>query len=127
MKMIKRSLISILSFLVFISLLSIPVSVSANAASSFKDTTGHWAEDAIVKWSNKGVLQGYEGAFRPNDSISRAEFATVINNILKYVETGENTFSDIQQSEWFYEAIIKLHTAGVLQGDQGKASPNKST
>ena len=41
---------------------------------AFSDTSGHWAESVIDKWSAKGVLRGDgDGTFRPDDSITRAE------------------------------------------------------
>lgn len=46
-------------------------------ALAFTDTTGHWAESAVNKWSQEyGVLQGYDdGSFRPDASITRGAFA----------------------------------------------------
>lgn len=42
-------------------------------AGAFTDTTGHWAESAINKWSQEyGIIQGYDdGTFRPDNSITR--------------------------------------------------------
>lgn len=38
-------------------------------AVSFADTRGHWAEDEINRWSDRGVIQGHDGDFEPNSPI----------------------------------------------------------
>ena len=102
------------------------IGVISAAAAGFQDTEGHWAEEAIEKWQTSGVISGYEGAFRPDDKVTRAEFSTMVNNMMKYVEIGENPFSDLNASQWFYEAMLKLYAAGVMNGADGKALPDNN-
>lgn len=46
-------------------------SVSAAADSSVKDYEGHWAQQQIESWLEKGWLKGFEdGSVKPNQSIS---------------------------------------------------------
>lgn len=50
------------------------------------DYTGHWAEPAIKNAIEKKIMVGSgKGRFRPNDSMTRAEMAQVIDNLLKYL------------------------------------------
>jgi serine protease len=43
---------------------------------------GYWAYASILRLTNAGLLQGdKQGTFRPNDSITRAEFVTLVNRI----------------------------------------------
>ncbi|WP_238322988.1 S-layer homology domain-containing protein [Gorillibacterium massiliense] len=93
------------------------------SAQSFRDAKGHWAQAAIEKWSDYGVVNGSNGTFKPNADITRAEFAAMLNNTMKYIEKGENPFSDLKSNDWYADAILKLHAAGVLNGSDGKASP----
>lgn len=73
--------------------------VQAFAASS--DIAGHWAEDVITQWENAGMISGYEdGTFRPNNSVTRAEFVIMMNNALGLTEAGEVSFSDVQPGNW---------------------------
>lgn len=98
------------------------------AAASFSDTANHWGQAAIEKWSGYGVVKGYNGSFRPDAPVTRAEFSTMIDNIMKYIEQGNNKFTDLNADQWYYNAILKLNAAGVLQGTDGKALPeNKIT
>ncbi|MDI4648991.1 S-layer homology domain-containing protein [Cohnella hashimotonis] len=118
----KLSVKRITSILLAVAMLLTGWSSLASAA-VFKDTQGHWAQGAVEKWSEAGVIQGANGTFRPNESVTRAEFATMIDNIVKYTETGDNLFSDLSSSKWYYDAILKLSKAGVLSGSNGKALP----
>ena len=98
--------------------LSLPV-----GAAAFTDTTGHWAESAIDKWSGEyGIIQGYEdGTFRPDNSITRGAFAGILDRFLKFQAISPTgTFSDAVGTYWENE-VLKLHAAGVYLGNDGKA------
>ena len=50
---------------------------------TFSDTQGHWAQDAINTASRRGWVTGFEdGTFRPDQPITRAEAAALINRML---------------------------------------------
>jgi len=50
---------------------------------TFSDITGHWAQDAINIAAMRGWVGGYgDGTFRPNQPITRAEVAALINRML---------------------------------------------
>ena len=56
----------------------------ADANHGLTDIAGHWAEEAIAAAYQMGWVDGYEdGSFRPNDPITRAEAAKLINRVLK--------------------------------------------
>lgn len=93
-------------------------------AQSFDDVSkGFWAGEAIEKWSDAQVVAGSNGKFRPNDQITRAEFAAVLNKIMKY-DKGNAVFSDVKSSDWFYQHITAVASAGIMNGYDGKAMPN---
>jgi hypothetical protein len=51
-------------------------------ANPYKDVPEeHWANSYINKVTHAGYMQGFDGEFRPNDPISRAEFVTIVLNI----------------------------------------------
>ena len=55
------------------------VSPARASEPKFSDVSGHWAEKSILRWMDEDVIHGYpDGTFRPNDKITRAEFATVL-------------------------------------------------
>ena len=88
--------------------------VSADSRMAFSDIAGHWAAQEIEKWSSRGVINGSEGKFPPDDSLSLAELATIYTRILPLETQAENTFEDIPNEEWFAEAILKCVHAGII-------------
>ena len=86
---------------VFAALLALAVTVGSlvlPARAAFTDTTGHWAETAITKWSEEySIINGYEdGTFRPDNSITRGAFAGILDRFLKFQSTSPaGTFSDL--------------------------------
>ena len=73
--------------------LSILASAPGNIfAAKFNDADIHWAKDAITIWADHEVIQGFDGLFRPDETITRAEMAVMINRIMNYQVRAENTF-----------------------------------
>ena len=98
--------------------------LTAYAAERYSDTNNHWASDAIERWSDYDVLNGYHGgSFKPNAPITRAETAAVLTRVIGYTEMGANLFSDVDENEWYFDYILKLSSAEIMLGSEGKARP----
>lgn len=53
----------------------------------FTDVNTHWGKEAIEFAADKGLIKGYEdGSFKPNNTVTRAELATVIARMNGFVE-----------------------------------------
>ncbi|MDY0236038.1 MAG: S-layer homology domain-containing protein, partial [Gudongella sp.] len=81
-------------------------------SNSFSDIEGHWANKYINSASQKGWVNGYpDGSFKPDQEITRAEFVTLVNNVLERRVHKENIlenarmFPDLAESKWYYEAM----------------------
>lgn len=75
-----------------------------------------WYNNAISTMTNAGILGGYEdNTFRPNNSITRAEFATIAARFLSQTYTGPDKFSDIS-GHWAAEYINRAAQAGWVGG-----------
>lgn len=109
--MIKRRLSLILA-VVMITALSLP-----NVVFGY-DYTDHWAKDTIQEWFDNERIQGYEdGSFKPDNSITRAEFMTMVNSAYDFEELAEINFSDADAEEWYYVEVQKAVEAGYIVGD----------
>jgi hypothetical protein len=80
--------------------------------SAFSDVNGHWAEKYINSAFQKGWVNGYpDGTFKPNQQITRAEYVTLVNNVLQRRVHTENIlpdarqFPDLEKGKWYYEAM----------------------
>lgn len=92
-----------------------------------RDIKGHWAEDAIRFVAEQGWMNGYEnGTFRPNQSITRAETATVFVNFLTLSPSNTNvTFQDVIQEHWARHPITIAAQNGLMNGTATERfSPN---
>ena len=100
--------------------LSLTMLWSAVAAAPLSDIQGHWAEENITRWVEAGKLGGYEdGTFRPDNNITRAEFANILANLLSQpAETSESPFSDVKEGDWYYSAVTKLLAYGAVSEDE---------
>lgn len=115
----KKKLISLM--IVCIILLS---NITVSFATPFSDISGHWAEDAITKWSGYNVINGYDGCFNPDGELTRAQMATILSNLLGLTTKSENRYADVKESDWYCDAILKCTYAGIMSGDGTNASPN---
>ena len=87
------------------------------SAMAAKDLDGHWAQQAMNTWMDYGIIQGYEdGTVRPDRSITRGEFAVMLDRVMEYQVKADNTFSDLDNS-WYTDAILGANAAGVIAGD----------
>lgn len=100
-----------------------PVSTTAAGGATFTDVAGHWGAEAITKWSGYGIINGYEGMFRPDDSITRGEMAVILDNMMDYQAAATNTFVDLQAGQFYTEAILKANAAGIIKGDGTTVRP----
>jgi hypothetical protein len=80
---------------------------------------GHWADDPIQYLVEEGVVSGYaDGSFRPNESVTRAQFAKMVVTAMDWtVQTPASpTFSDAPADYWAYGFIETAYAHGVLTG-----------
>ncbi len=91
----------------------------ASAQIAFPDVpAGYWAEGFIRELSARGVIAGFDdGTFRPEDPVTRAQFAAMINKAFNRpaIRTPVN-FSDVPATYWGYGAIQKAYSTGFLAG-----------
>lgn len=91
-------------------------SFSASAA-DLSDISGHWAENEIKAMVSQGTVTGYpDNSFKPNNTISRAEFITIINKAFSFNETAEISYTDVKPGDWFAPQIQKARAAGYIAG-----------
>ncbi|WP_196334143.1 S-layer homology domain-containing protein, partial [Paraclostridium sordellii] len=108
------------------SILIIPISVQANP--KLNDIYGHWAKKEINQFISSGYVNGYEdGTFRPDNSITRAEFVKLVNKYFGFNNKENIKFSDINANDWYYNDVCIASKAGYINGYEDKTfKPNKT-
>lgn len=98
---------------------------SALAHTRLQESENNFAQPCINSLLEKGIISGdYENkTFRPSESVTRAEFATMINRAFPDTKLVRNSinFVDIPQDYWAYADIQKAYEMGFLSGYIGKA------
>ena len=88
---------------------------STNNYSDVKDTD--WCNNAISTLSNMGILKGdKDGRFRPNDPVTRAEFAAIAARFSDGAADDYATFSDVPNDYWASKEIAKAAKLGWIKG-----------
>ena len=73
-------------------------------------------KNALTEVYNKGIITGYEDkTFRPNATITRAEFATMICRMMEYSIDSPCTFDDAY-SHWASKYINACTITGAISG-----------
>lgn len=93
-----------------------PVKVDTSGAAS--DTRGHWAEQYIGVLQKRGTIGGFpDGSFKPNDYITRAQFAAIASRALNLPPAGRPAnFRDVPAKYWGANAISQVSDAGLVTG-----------
>lgn len=98
-------------FKILTAVVAVAISLPA-VAFQFPDVpTNHWAAKQMDILSDKGVIVGYpDGTFRPDENVTRAEFASMAIKALGQEHTTvvqPVNFTDITNEYWAYDAIQK--------------------
>jgi hypothetical protein len=111
------------------------------------DFSSHWAYDNIMEAMMNGDVDA-SANFRPNASVTRAEFAKMVANVLGFVdradtttnrtstagsltagdelveyesdETYKETFHDVKDGDWFQNYVAFLQSNEIVQGDDNE-------
>nr|WP_269669523.1 S-layer homology domain-containing protein [Paenibacillus sp. GSMTC-2017] len=93
----------------------------------FSDVNQHWSKTNIDLFVKMGFVKGYEDdTFRPNGSITRAEFAAMIVRVFN-IEAQKNatSFTDVKEAHWAIKYIEALAVSGIITGYvDGTFKPN---
>lgn len=92
----------------------------------FSDANDQWYSQAINFVVGKNLISGYpDGTFKPNEKITRAEFAKMISGYVKAGYPGSSNFSDVK-GHWASDAIEKVYGNKVVKGyPDGTFKPNQ--
>lgn len=114
MKSVKKWVSAILVFLLVFP------SLSTVRAEENSDINGHWAEVQIKEALHSELVKGYpDGTFKPNHSISRAEFAAMVNRKFNFSEKKKLQAPDMNGKEWYAEDLSVAVGSGYLNGYEG--------
>ena len=94
------------------------------------DISNHWAKESIIKYLGFGYISGYpDKTFRPNDTISRAEFIKIVNSTFNIntldVSSCDLNYIDTPTTSWFYNDIMTAIKYGYIECNNDFFNPNE--
>lgn len=103
---------------------SIPNNISVatgdgTQAETFTDVSNvQWAETAINYLSGNDIMVGDgKGKFRPNDYVTREEFAKIIVMAANlYSDNKKCEFNDVSEDDWFYNYVASASSLNIISG-----------
>jgi S-layer homology domain len=98
-----------------------PTSRAGTAVTFIDVPPDYWARPYIHALAASGVVNGYAGDyFRPNQTITRAEFAALLQDAFDNESiSGTTKYKDIETNFWGIPAINSATNTGFLQGYPG--------
>lgn len=84
---------------------------------TFTDISGHWAQKDIEHMATYGYISGMgQGLYAPDSSVTRAQFATMLVNVLKLDGKVDVPFGDFAPGQWYYFTVGRAYAAGLVKG-----------
>ena len=76
-----------------------------------------WYAEAVNTLASLGMVEGYaDGTFRPDNTITRAEFVTIAVGFADLEIDGEARFTDVARNAWYYPYIADACAYGWIGG-----------
>ena len=105
--------------------------VTVEEGVSFSDVTaGAWYYENVMGAAENGYVSGYpDGTFKPMQSVTRAEFASMIAKAMGYDSDPDagSAYPDVADDHWAKAAINFCAQNDIINGyDDGTFQPNKA-
>lgn len=83
----------------------------------FTDVDGSPYRNALNALATYGILQGSgEGAFRPEDTLTRAQLCALLAQALGITTSAASPFSDVEEGRWYAPYVTAMNFMGFVDG-----------
>ncbi len=110
--------------------LTMMISMVPSAFAAGSDISGHWAEAAMQSFIDDGYVKGDgRGHYTPNATMSRAQFAAILNRMvgLSVESSSMKNYTDVSEKDWYYQDLSRALAAGFLNGTSATTLSPKAT
>lgn len=84
---------------------------------NYTDIDGHWAQKTIEEMTAKRIVFGETATgYKPDQAITRAEFAAFLVNLTELEGEVRGNFKDIPADAWYYDAVGLAGINGLVSG-----------
>ncbi|MBQ8800939.1 MAG: S-layer homology domain-containing protein [Clostridium sp.] len=104
-------------FVTLFAMIVLISSIGTASAVKLSDVEGHPAQKAIEALVDAGAIAGCpDGTFKGELSVTRAQFALILNQYLGFSSTDAEEFSDVPAGQWYSDAMLTARSAGYIVG-----------
>ena len=97
----------------------------AGMSMDFSDVSGSEYEDAINALAAYRIVFGDKGAFRPDDTMTRAEVCALLAQALDVYSSADGYFTDVPKGSWYASSVNAMASLGLVSGvGDRKFAPN---
>lgn len=135
--LIKKSFIVLAALIMIlaqsVSLVCAQESSEESVPNDFSDLpSSHWAYDAVHWMDSNGIISGYpDNTFKPNKTVTRAEFAVIMVKALKLPlkKPDKETFIDMPKDNWAFSYVesAKYYLTGFRTSKGDRFWPNRES
>ncbi len=116
----KRSM-SILLVLAMFCFMTVPVS----SATEFSDMPNDWSTPALQNAVGNGLIIGDGGMIRPDDNMTRAQMAAIVNRAFGAVEKASlSAYTDVAADAWYYDEMSRAVQMKTFVGSGDRLYPD---
>ena len=84
---------------------------------TFPDIAGHPNQAAIEALAARGIINGMtDTTFAPDETMTRAQFATIVVRGLGLPEQTPQVFDDVKAGDWFAPYVGSAYAYGIVKG-----------
>ncbi len=96
-------------------------------ATEFSDMPDDWSTKALENAVANGLLKGDNGKIMPNENLTRAQMATIVNRAFGATEKSSiDGFTDVKKDAWYYDEMSKSVQMKTFIGSGDKLYPDNS-
>ena len=97
----------------------------AEMSMDFSDASGSAYEKEINTLAAYRIVFGDKGAFRPEDTMTRAEVCALLAQALDVYSSADGYFADVPKGSWYASSVNAMASLGLVSGvGSGKFVPN---
>lgn len=112
----RRFIAVFLSLVLLLTMSSGSAFAKQNDSREFKDINGNFGYLSILKMQSFGILAGYEdGTFRPNNPLTQAELAVIIDKLLQ-MQQGTQDDDSLDDEDGFFKDVPGWAKIAVAKG-----------
>lgn len=84
---------------------------------TFEDIKGHKNQAAIEVLASRAIIDGMDDvSYCPDNTMTRAQFATIVIRALGVPERDGYNFADVNENDWFYNYVNTAYHYGIING-----------